>query len=153
MKKVFALALALALALSMALMANAAVVDDMKAVLSELSGTVGVDEVKDGLTEALAGFGLSFADAADPDKIPEGADADIAAYLTEKWGLEGGIADTFQKAMSVDFIAWIVGWYTCIPEPTTIITGDNSTLIAIGAFAALSAAAAAAFVTLKKKEA
>ena len=151
MKKVFALALALALALSMALMANAAVVDDMKAVLNELSGTVGVDEVKDGLTEALAGFGLSFADAADPDKIPEGADADIAAYLTEKWGLEGNIAETFQKAMSNDFIAWIVGCYA--PVPTTIITGDNSTLIAIGAFAALSAAAAAAFVTLKKKEA
>jgi len=152
MKKVFALALALALALSMALMANAAVVDDMKAVLNELSGTVGVDEVKDGLTEALAGFGLSFADAADPDKIPEGADADIAAYLTEKWGLEGNIAETFQKAMSNDFIAWIVGCYSG-PIITKPPTGDNSTLIAIGAFAALSAAAAAAFVTLKKKEA
>ena len=157
MKKVFALVLALALALSMAVMASAAAIDDAKKVLEELSATVGADDLKSAFDEVFAKVSkdleIPAGAAADAGKLPAETGASVADGLIEKLGLEGtDIAGKIQDAMSNDFVSFLAGMYT--GESTTVPkTGDNSTLIAIGAFAALSAAAAAAFVVLKKKEA
>jgi hypothetical protein len=152
MKKVFALVLALALALSMAVMTSAAAADDIKAFFAELSGTVSADELKDAVTSVLADLDVP-ADV-DAGDLEDGVAAATADGLIAKLGLEGtDIADKLQEAMSNDFVAFLAGLYTGPPTTTLVVTGDNSSLIAIGAFAALSAAAAAAFVCLKKKEA
>jgi len=153
MKKVFALVLALALALSMAVMASAAAADDVKKVLEDLSATVSADQLKAAVDEVLADLDIP-ADVNAGD-LEDGVAAATADGLIEKLGLEGtDIAAKLQDAMSNDFVAFLAGMYTG-PVVTTLgpKTGDNSSLIAIGAFAALSAAAAAAFVVLKKKEA
>jgi len=151
MKKVFALVLTLALALSMVVMASAAAADDMKKVLEDLAATVSADELKAAVNDVLAGLDVpADVNAGDLDDSVAAATAD---GLIEKLGLEGtDIATKLQDAMSNDFVAFLAGMYHGVPT-TVPKTGDNSSLIAIGAFAALSAAAAAAFVVLKKKEA
>ena len=153
MKKVFAVVLALALALSMAVMASATVADDIRAFFEEISATVGVDQLTDAVNEVLADLDVP-ADV-DAGDLGEEVAAATADGLIEKLGLEGtDIAAKLQDAMSNDFVAFLAGMYTGKEPPKTVPkTGDNSSVIAIGAFAALSAAAAAAFVVLKKKEA
>ena len=156
MKKVFALILALALALSMAVMASAAAADDAKKVLEELSATVGADDLKKAFDEVWGKVseGLDLGDDLDAAKMPAETGANVADGLIEKLGLEGtDIANQIQAAMSNDFVSFLAGMYTGVKDKPIIQTGDNSPLIAIGAFAVLSAAAAAAFVVLKKKEA
>ena len=154
MKKVFALVLALALALSMAVMASADAAADARAVLQELSATVSADELSAAVESVLADLKIP-ADA-DAAALEDGTAAATADGLIEKLGLEGtDIATKLQDAMSNDFVSFLAGLYTPgkeKPKPT-VVTGDNSSMIAIGAFAALSAAAAAAFIVLKKKEA
>jgi len=158
MKKVFALVLALALALSMAVMASAAAADDLKNVLEELSATVSADALQNALAEVLESLGIS-ADV-DAGDLDDEVSAQVAEGLIAKLGLEDtDIAEKIAGSMSNDFVSFLAGMYTGEKKPpiknapTTVQTGDNSTVIAIGAFAALSVAAAAAFVVLKKKEA
>jgi len=156
MKKVFAIVLALALALSMAVMASASAADDAKKVLEELSATVGADDLKAAFDEVWAkvSSGLDLGDDLDAAKMPEDTGANVADGLIEKLGLEDtDIASKIQDAMSNDFVSFLAGMYTGEKKPPLVQTGDNSSVIAIGAFAALSVAAAAAFVVLKKKEA
>jgi len=153
MKKVFAVVLALALVLSMAVMASAAAADDAKKVLEDLAATVSADQLKDAVNSVLADLDIpADVNAGDLDDEVAAATAD---GLIAKLGLEGtDIATKIQDAMSNDFVAFLAGMYTGKEPPKTVPkTGDNSSVIAIGAFAALSAAAAAAFVVLKKKEA
>ncbi|MCL2494547.1 MAG: hypothetical protein FWE98_02675 [Oscillospiraceae bacterium] len=58
MKKALCALLALTLLFAMAVPVSAGPVDDMKAVLKELSETVGVEELKEAFEAALAGLGL-----------------------------------------------------------------------------------------------
>ena len=154
MKKVFALVLALALALSMAVMTSAAAVDDLKAVLEDLSATVGPDALKAAFEEAWADVSkkldIPAADATDAGKLPAETGNEVADSLIEKLGLKDtAMADKIQRAMSNDFVSFLCGMYT----GEMIATGDSTTaVIAIASFAALSAVAAAAFVVMKKKD-
>ncbi|MDR2753052.1 MAG: hypothetical protein LBB50_01935 [Oscillospiraceae bacterium] len=184
MKKVFALVLSLALVFGLSLSASAALEDvqaDAQAVLSELSATYGVDEVKAAFEEGLAGLGDI--DLLNVDALPADAGSDVAASVISKLGLEGtDIADQLQGVLSNDFVSFIAGIYvgdviteepTEAPEVTTqeetevvteVVTEattaapavipetGSSSAIAITTFATLSAAAAVAFVCMKKKE-
>jgi len=151
MKKVFTLAIALVLALSLVVMASAAVTDDIKDFFAEISGTVSADQLSDAVQSVFADLDLPFGAEVNAGDLAEGTDKAVADGLIAKLGLEGtDIATKIQDAMSNDFVSFLAGMYTC---EAPIITGDNSTVIAIATFATLSAAAAAAFVVMKKKEA
>ena len=155
MKKVFAFALVLALALSMAVMASAAATaDDLKAVLEDLSATVGPDALKSAFEEAWAEVAkkldIKADDAKDAGKLPAETGSEVADTLVEKLGLaDTDLANKIQGCMSNDFVSFLCGMYT----GEVIVTGDSSaSVIAIASFAALSAVAAAAFVVMKKKD-
>jgi len=154
MKKVFAIVLTLALALSMAVMASAAVADDLKKVLEELAPTVSAEEMKAAFEEAWAEVSkkldIKAGDEKDAGKLPAETGNEVADSLIEKLGIKDtDVAQKIQDAMSNDFVSFLCGMYT----GEFVATGDStSSVIAIASFAALSAVAAAAFVVMKKKE-
>lgn len=179
MKKLFAIVLTLALALSMAVMASADAAEDLKKVIEDLTSTVEPEVLKEAWDEVWAEISATFdlpKDAEDldaGDMSEEVADATTQA-LIEKLGLDGtDLAAQIQGSMSNDFISFLAGLYTggnvittteapeTEEETTTTAkitnppkTGDASTAtIALATFAALSAVGAAAFVSMKKKEA
>jgi len=177
MKKVLTIALALIFALTMTTVAFAAygidvdTVDGIEAAVAELSAgdeaAVNMRDLVNEIAEAVGGVNVlaalvnDFLDDAGIDldsEIPEGASDDLMALLIEAMAgndEDGALAEAASGLMSNDFINFLAGLY--IPrcptaaDTTTVPTGDSST-IAIGAFAVVSLAAAAAFVCLKKKE-
>jgi hypothetical protein len=139
---------------------------DLQAAFQELSTTFGTDAVKTAVQEALAKLDLpedlSTLDAAD---LPENAGAQVARDIAAKLGIEGtDIAGKLESAFSNDFVSFIAQIYTGEvktetttkaqpPQPPDVVKTGDSAVIAIATFATLSAAAAVAFVCLKKKEA
>ncbi|MDR2646656.1 MAG: hypothetical protein LBB67_00805 [Oscillospiraceae bacterium] len=178
MKKAISLVIALVLALSMSAFAFAEdaspvaqATDDIKAVLEELSATVGVDALEGAVNEVIAGLqkqGLLPADLStvDAGSLEDGTADKFGSDLIAKLNLEDtAIAEQISGAVSNDFVSFIAGLYTgeVVTTPATtvapatteappVVTGDSAT-IAIASFAVLSVAAAAMFVAMKKKEA
>jgi len=173
MKKLLSIVIALALALTFAFAVAAedalpglgAINDagnDIQQVFSDLTAQFGVDEVKAAVTDFFADMKIEAGtDAAD---LPANAGEALAAEIIGRFGLEGtDFAAQLTSAMSNDFVSFLAQMYVTVPEPpeppeTEVKgpdpkppTGDSSA-IAIATFAALSVAAAAAFVCLKKKE-
>jgi len=149
MKKVSAILLALALVFSLAVFASADPAADLNEVIGILSENADEADVKAAINDALAIAGVKAdADAAD---VSDDQAASVADSIIGKFGLEGKNAEKVQKAMSNDFVSFLAGMYTKKTMTPTPDTG-SSPAIAIAAFAGLSLAAAAAFVTLKKKE-
>ena len=180
MKKTLTIALALVFALTMATGAFAAygidvdTVDGIEAAVAELSAgeeaQVNMRDLVNEIAEAVGGVNVlaalvnDFLDDAGIDidsEIPEGAGDDLMALIIEAMAgndEDGALAEAASGLMSNDFINFLAGLYipVCPTASTTARTtvpptGDSST-IAIGAFAVVSLAAAAAFVCLKKKE-
>ena len=165
MKKVLGLALALALALTMAMAVSAElsvdsineVGNDIQQVFSDLTAQFGVEEVKAAVVGYLEDMDIDA--ATDAGDLPPNAGETLAGVLIGRFGLEDtDFADKLTKAMSNDFVSFLAQMYVkpedVIPTTEPPIgpkTGDSS-VIAIATFAALSVAAAAAFVCLKKKE-
>jgi len=152
MKKVSAILLALALVFSLAVFACADPAADLNEVIGILSENADEADVKAAINDALAIAGVKAdADAAD---VTDDQAASVADSIVDKFGLEGAAAEKVQKAMSNDFVSFLAGLYTgkkVTKAPSTPDTG-SSPAIAVAAFAGISLAAAAAFVTLKKKE-
>jgi len=156
MKKIITIAIALVFALTMATGAFASA--DINALITEIG------EAFPGGASALAEFVeaeiRALAIDLDEDLDDSVADA-LTAAIVDKLPIDadGDLADKVAAAMSNDFVSFLAGMYVeeVIVETTTkapvieVETGDSS-VIAIAAFAAVSVAAAAAFVCLKKKE-
>ncbi|MDR1927102.1 MAG: LPXTG cell wall anchor domain-containing protein [Oscillospiraceae bacterium] len=183
MKKVLGLILALALALSMASLCFAEATtaspvseakDDIEAILEELSGTVGIEELQAVLTDVIADLqskSLLPADLENLDaaSLSDGTSDAFADGLISGLNLGGSDLEAkIQGAMSNDFVSFLAGLYTgpvVTTEATTTTTAvvtttaaalpetGSSSTIAIATFATLSAVAAVAFVCMKKKEA
>jgi uncharacterized protein YxeA len=153
MKKVSAILLALVLSLSMVMFAAAktTVQDDVDAFIKELSDVADADEIKAAVNEALAKADVK-ADA-DAAEISDAQTGTVADTIIAKFNLEGEKAEKVQKAMSNDFVSFLAGLYIGKPVPPVEppVTGASA-VIAIAAFATLSMAAAAAFVTSKKED-
>ena len=148
MKKVSAILLALALVFSLAVFASADPAADLNEVIAILSENADEADVKAAINDALAVAGVK-ADA-DAEDVSDVQAASVADTIIDKFNLSEDAAAKVQKAMSNDFVAFLTGIYTgkvTKPAPT-----GSSPVIAIAAFATLSVAAAAAFVTMKKKE-
>ena len=161
MKKFFAIAIALVMTLTLAIGASAAkAADDAKAIFDEIVEAVGIDKATEAVQEALGNLGDI--DLLNVDAIPDGTADKFAASLKDGLGLDSDVLDGI---MSNEFVSFLAGIYMDTPKPpvveTTIakpkttegnvVTGSNPT-IAIAAFATITAAAAVAFVCLKKKE-
>ena len=165
MKKVIGLVLALALALTMAIAASAdlsassieEVQADVQQVLADLSAQFSPEELSAAVKDGLALLPIPADGVVDAADLPANAGEVLAAEIVAKLGLEGtDIAGRLTSAMSNDFVSFLAQMYVDVPTPpvTEVIppkSGDSS-VIAIATFAALSVAAGAAFVCLKKKE-
>ena len=154
MKKVSAILLALAMVFSLAIFASADAAADLDEVISILSENADKADIEAVIADALAVAGVEAdADAADVTDVQA---VSVSDTIVEKFKLEGDAAEKVQNAMSNDFVSFLAGLYTKgkpTPKPDVKppVTG-SSPAIAIAAFATLSAAAAVAFVSLKKKE-
>ena len=151
MKKVSAILLALAMVFSLAMFASADAASDLDEVINILSENADKADIESVISDALAVAGVQEkADAADVTDVQS---ATVADTIIEKFKLEGDKAEKVQNAMSNDFVSFLAGLYikgkpVVKPQPDT----GSSPAIAIAAFATLSAAAAVAFVAMKKKE-
>ena len=144
MKKVFALVLALVMAFSMSAMAFAA---DVDAVVDEIkAATEGTDlwgQIEDSLFDIVDAIEDKTADL----EAVEGEVFNIESVLADVPGFDGLLDDL--KSSIKDLYAGEIG---TLPETTaaqeSVDTGSSA--VGIAAFAALSVAAAAAYVCTKK---
>jgi len=149
MKKVFALVLALVMAFSMSAMAFAAdAAADVDAVVDEIKAAAeGTDlwgQIEDSLFDIVDAIEEKSADLS----AVEGEVFNIESVLADVPGFDGLLDDL--KSSIKDLYAGEIG---TLPETTaaqeTAPTGSSA--VGIAAFAALSVAAAAAYVCTKKK--
>ena len=176
MKKILSLMVALALAAVLACTAFAAldldaingVGDDLDEIIALLTEQVGAEEMKKAVIDFFTA--QSIPSGADADDLPANAGEALAASLADKFNFsDTDLAERLSGMMSNEFVSFLAKMYIPVdqwtPDPTQpktttqapaieIVekTGDSS-LIAVAASAAFSAAAASAFVVWKKKEA
>lgn len=151
---------------------TATVAVNANTLLKELTAAVGADKLKSAFEEVWSGIAKDLnlpANAADINAadLPDDTSDKVADGLIETLSLGDDLAAKLQASMSNDFVSFLAGLYTGAPitaAPTTVTTkeattvatvktGDStSSVIAISTFAAISAAAAVAFVCMKKKE-
>lgn len=149
MKKVFALVLALVMAFSMSAMAFAAdAAADVNAAIDEIKEAAEGKDIWGDIEDSLFDLVDLIEEKTDDLAAVEGEVINIETVLNGVPGFDGLLDDL--KSTIKDFYAGEIGTLPSTTEATPSVD-TGSTSVGIAAFAALSVAAAAAYVCTKKK--